>query len=274
MGKARVETMKVGLIIVLLLGLLVAGCGNDWGKKMTIKGTDLYYTSAVTEAEAKKLGDYLVAENFANGQPKSVQLNKQGKTYEFRMVIKKGLDQDPDYIDAAKIMAADMSAKVFGGAPVDVHLCDEHLKTLRVVVPLGLTAAVPAEPTPQAPAKPVTAPSPGATSAIFQPGVYSGTMNSSQYTLTVDPKSLSTLDMALYRARAAKLFFDSKKPQDLGGGAYKFAVMTASTEPLGYITLKPNGDGTVLLSVDVQASQRGNTDSHKRDNIVLKQGGQ
>jgi hypothetical protein len=79
--------------------------------------------------------------------------------------------------------------------------------------------------------------------------------------------------MALYRARAATLFFDSKKPQDLGGGAYKFAVMTASTEPLGYITLKPNSDGTVLLSVDVQASQKGNTDAHKRENILLKQGG-
>jgi hypothetical protein len=36
-----------------------------------------------------------------------------------------------------KGLALQMSLLVFGGADVEVHLCDDQLKTLRVVIPLA-----------------------------------------------------------------------------------------------------------------------------------------
>jgi hypothetical protein len=52
------------------------------------------------------------------------------------MIIKKGLENDEEIIKIMKESAKDLSSNVFGGSPVDIHLCDDHLKTLRVVVPL------------------------------------------------------------------------------------------------------------------------------------------
>jgi len=62
------------------------------------------------------------------------QIGKPGKTYEFRVVIKKGLEQDPDTIATMEQWGSELSRAVFGGAPVDVHLCDGLMGTLRVVV--------------------------------------------------------------------------------------------------------------------------------------------
>ncbi|SHH28343.1 hypothetical protein SAMN02745207_00653 [Clostridium grantii DSM 8605] len=50
------------------------------------------------------------------------------------MVVKKGLDQDQDTIDLMKEIGLDLSQNVFNGETVDVHLCDDALETLRVVV--------------------------------------------------------------------------------------------------------------------------------------------
>ncbi len=39
-------------------------------------------------------------------------------------------------IDVMKQFAREISQGVFGSAPVDIHLCDDNLQTIRVVVPL------------------------------------------------------------------------------------------------------------------------------------------
>lgn len=124
------------LLSVMLIALLaISGCGFGRGKKLEYNGGELYYTSSVTKAEAERLGRYL-AKGFFDGNRKTVQLTKTGNTYEFRMVVKKGIETDPEYIEAAKAFAGEMSEEVFNGSPVDIHLCDDRLKTLRVVVEL------------------------------------------------------------------------------------------------------------------------------------------
>jgi len=52
------------------------------------------------------------------------------------MVIKKGMENDQEYIQLCKAFAEELSTNVFGGSQVDIHLCDEYLKTIRVVVAL------------------------------------------------------------------------------------------------------------------------------------------
>ena len=119
----------------LLFTLLLIGCDN-YGSMLEFNGGELYYTSSVSERDAYKLGEYLVESGFFDGQRKTIQLNKTGDTYEFRMVIKTGIEKDEEYIQLFKMMCVELSDYVFNGNPVDIHLCDEYLNTLRVVVAL------------------------------------------------------------------------------------------------------------------------------------------
>jgi hypothetical protein len=135
--KKNFITMSL-LILTMLFSVILSGCsGEDFGTKLNFgENNELYYTTNVKEEEAKKLGDYLVKQEFfaKDGNSRTVQLNKSGSTYEFRMVVKEGLDKDQATIDLMKTVGAELSEAVFSGATVDVHLCDDALKTLRVVI--------------------------------------------------------------------------------------------------------------------------------------------
>ena len=45
----------------------------------------------------------MVDSEFFNGELKTVQLDKTGNTYNFRMVIKKGIEKDEENIEIFKI---------------------------------------------------------------------------------------------------------------------------------------------------------------------------
>ncbi len=106
---------------------------DDLGKEKDFNGVQLFYTKDITVAQVDSLGNYLVSAKFANGKGKTVQITKKENTYQFRFVVKQGIDKDPDYLKNAKIFASDLSAHVFGNSPVEVDLCDAYLTTLAVV---------------------------------------------------------------------------------------------------------------------------------------------
>lgn len=120
-------------VIAMVAGLLqIFGAFHSYGTKLTFNGSELYYTKNVTEAEARKLGDALVKSGWGDKKV-TIQLDKAGETYQVRLPVKEGLDKDEKYLATASVFAADLSKKVFNGAPVEIHLCDDHLKTLKVV---------------------------------------------------------------------------------------------------------------------------------------------
>jgi hypothetical protein len=118
----------------LTAAFLGSGC-SGYGTRLTFNGGELYYTGAVTKAEAEKLGEFLVKEKFFNGTPKTVQLDKEGNTYLFRMVVKPGFENDVDYQRTLGIFGAELSQGVFDKGPVVLHVCDAHLKTVQVIQP-------------------------------------------------------------------------------------------------------------------------------------------
>ncbi len=120
------------MMMMAVLLMLISGCGGH-GTKLEFNGGELFYTDAVTEDEANKLGKYLVSSDFFDGNKKSVQLDKSDGRYLFRLVVKEGYDKNDEYKVLAKLMAYQLSANVFDGKPVDIHLCDNQLKTLSVV---------------------------------------------------------------------------------------------------------------------------------------------
>ncbi|MGI9036260.1 MAG: hypothetical protein ACR2GD_09510 [Pyrinomonadaceae bacterium] len=108
---------------------------SEFGTKLMFNGTEMYYTKNVTEAEARKLGNYMISVGFSNGQGKSVQLDKSGSTYQFRMVVIPEMQNNEQYLNVMKTAAAEISRNVFNNAPVEVHVCDNRFKTLRVITP-------------------------------------------------------------------------------------------------------------------------------------------
>ena len=89
-------------VLSFLLVTIFIGCG-DHGTLLEFNGGELYYTPSVSEREAYRLGEYLVDSEFFNGELKTVQLDKTGNTYNFRMVIKKGIEKDEENIEIFKI---------------------------------------------------------------------------------------------------------------------------------------------------------------------------
>ena len=140
-GKERITA--VGLILLTAV-LLVVGCSSkppaQWGKVLKYnKGGNLFYTSNVTEEEARRLGDYLLkAGLFQDDKPTIAQLTKKGDVYQVRVVAEKGViekkraPEEMDPVQAAGLLAENISEKVFNGAKVEWHICDDKLKTLRV----------------------------------------------------------------------------------------------------------------------------------------------
>ncbi len=132
----------VTLAGLLLSVALISGC--DYGTKLEFNGGELYYTDNVDEAMAKRLGKYLVKEKFFDGKEKSVQLDKQDGVLQFRMVVVEDYKDRKDFMPILfRVMATQISRDVFDGQPLEVHLCDNRLKTLDVVKQLDVKKSEP-----------------------------------------------------------------------------------------------------------------------------------
>jgi len=107
--------------------------GFSGEKRMEFNGNELYYTPSVTLSEANELKWYWM-KYAPSVTSKSFLLNKTESTYELWVVIKKGLENDREYLQLIKGMASVLSRDVFRGSEVDVHLCNERWETIRVVV--------------------------------------------------------------------------------------------------------------------------------------------
>jgi hypothetical protein len=123
--------MILAATVLLAVGL---ACSN-YGTKLDYNGGELYYTKNVTETEAKKLGDNLVKIKYFDGKAVTVQLDKSGSTYQVRFVVLKDKQNDETIINSFKILAGSFSEEVFDKAPTEVHICDDELKTVKVVKP-------------------------------------------------------------------------------------------------------------------------------------------
>ncbi len=122
----------VAIIVIAVALFRIVSC-HERGTKLTFNKADLYYTSQVTEAEAKKVGEFLIKFEYFEGTPKSVQLNKSGGVYEFRAVVKKDIEKDPKMVEGFREMGKAISEEALNKAKVVVHLCDTNLKTLYVI---------------------------------------------------------------------------------------------------------------------------------------------
>ncbi|MDT5123388.1 MAG: hypothetical protein QOC96_2870 [Acidobacteriota bacterium] len=119
-------------IISFLFLCAMLGC-NSFGKRLEFNKGELYYTSAVTEDEAKKLGNYLVIIGYFADRQVTVQLDKSSDTYQVRFVVQEGGEKNEEALASFKLLVNMLSKDVFNGAKVEIHLCNDKLKTIKVV---------------------------------------------------------------------------------------------------------------------------------------------
>ncbi|HEX4072838.1 MAG TPA: hypothetical protein VHX68_16785 [Planctomycetaceae bacterium] len=117
----------------LCRGLVLLTGATNYGTRLKVNQSDLYYTSAVSKEDAQRLRDVLVESKICGDKQISMQITKSGKMLQFRFVVKPGSDKDESQIPTVQAMGAMLSSVVFGGAPLEIHLCDDHFQTLRVV---------------------------------------------------------------------------------------------------------------------------------------------
>jgi len=124
--------LKMKKLLPLLSIFLFFSC-SELGEKLTFDGTEVYYNDGVTIEQAQKLGEYLIESKFTDGSEKSVQLVKDDTTGNliFRMIINKTVDKNDVMF---KDFAQSISKDIFNGKPVDMHLCDNKFKTLKVLL--------------------------------------------------------------------------------------------------------------------------------------------
>ncbi len=78
-------------------GLVLLTGATKYGAVLKVNQADLYYTTAVSKADAQALGDYLVQAKFFDGRQLSVQLTKEGQTLQVRFPVKPGFEKDEAY---------------------------------------------------------------------------------------------------------------------------------------------------------------------------------
>lgn len=103
------------------------------------KAGTLNYSSGVTKEEAQRLADYLTKLEPSQGESPVFRLDKVGDVYQVSSVIDnkelemERLAEQMGPVEAAGLLAEDVSGEVFNGSKVEWHLCDKDFKTLRAV---------------------------------------------------------------------------------------------------------------------------------------------
>lgn len=123
------------VLFAVLFGLEFLATPFRYGHRLEFNKGELYYQEPVTEAEARRLGEYLVQSGYFAGREITVQLRRQQNTYQVRMVVQKQFMNDPNYRRTFTDFGRQIGQNVFPGQRIELHLCDEQLQTVQVISP-------------------------------------------------------------------------------------------------------------------------------------------
>ena len=129
------KNLKAALTAVFVLLTLHCGYSKNDNtveeKSKTFNGVEVVYeSSAITEAEVDKLGEYFIASGYANGDEKAALLTKSDELYQFYLVVNNDLMQDQESIDLLKTFGEELCTEVFEDKAVDYYLCNGDLQPL------------------------------------------------------------------------------------------------------------------------------------------------
>ena len=131
--------MKKFLLLFAAFGTL-SSCNlfDNYGKKVEFGKSEVYYKgSGVTEADAQKLGDYLVDQKyFETKKPKTAQLTIDDGDYMVHFVVDKDKMTDAARLNFWK-WQFDLAKEIFNNQPVRIALANDQLKDIEVLNPIA-----------------------------------------------------------------------------------------------------------------------------------------
>ena len=123
--------MRVLLTLSAFLFFAVSAC-NKYGDKLQFGNMDLYFSGDIKSENKTIIATNLDDIGFdKSSERKKVQFVKVGDTYQFRVVVNKGEENDDNYIAQCKKYAEDISSISLINAPVELYFCDDDFKTIR-----------------------------------------------------------------------------------------------------------------------------------------------
>lgn len=124
-----------GIFILVLLIFTVMYSQYIPQKTLNYNKNQLFYTNNVTEAQAKKLGDFLETEGFFKADSRTdVKIDKQEDTYVFSMIIKDEYIDNQEVVDNMKLVSDELSIYVFENSKVKIDLCNSRFKVVKSIV--------------------------------------------------------------------------------------------------------------------------------------------
>lgn len=125
-GFVMVSAAVAGVVV------LVATYQSPYGTRIQLNHeSELYYTKEVSKTEADKLAAFLNDKYVTSGKPATVQLTKPNGVYQVRFVIDQSKLQEAELPFLATGYL--MSTQVFDNQPLEVHLCDTNVKTVKTI---------------------------------------------------------------------------------------------------------------------------------------------
>jgi hypothetical protein len=119
-------------LVVALVYLVAVFARRGRGARLRLQGGgELYYTPPVTKAEASSVAAYFNAGR--KGARGLYQLSRKEHSYQLRVSVLPGTENNAHSAAVWQDIAGDLSEYCLGHAPIEVHLCNGRLKTLRVI---------------------------------------------------------------------------------------------------------------------------------------------
>jgi hypothetical protein len=138
--KRGLRNLMAGILCVALVLLGAVGVSArhsdiaEMSAKVQQGNIEVFYAKGATKQEAERLADYLTR-TWAPTAKITVKVTKASDGYQFHMVVKQEFQNNEQILKQLVFDGARMSRDVFNGAPVEVIVCDDHLRALRSVPP-------------------------------------------------------------------------------------------------------------------------------------------
>lgn len=119
------------LIYTFAIAIFTLTSCSNYGEKIEVDGTEVYYKNGVSKEQAEKLGNFLKSEGFTDGSKKSVQFVKdeKSKNLAFKMVTDESFINDSANLFIFESTVRNLTNEF--GQPVDLQLCDNTFKPLK-----------------------------------------------------------------------------------------------------------------------------------------------
>lgn len=134
----NITAAVIGVVIAMIGAVAISNTHAkiaELEQKVNSGPFEVYYAEGATLAEAERLAKYLSKEWGAVSPGASVQIRKSAVGYQFRMVVRPDIQLDENFKTQLSFTGVRISRDVFSNTPVEVHACDQNLKTLLVVPP-------------------------------------------------------------------------------------------------------------------------------------------